>query len=57
MNLTTQTILKHIRAGEAQEENLILEEISKKGGEINVIPRLRKLIVKIRSSPLEVRSG
>ena len=48
MNLTTQEILKHVKAGEACEENIILEEISKKSGDVNVILRLRKLIVKIQ---------
>ena len=49
INLTTQEILKFIKAGEAQDENTILEEISE--GFIDIIPKLRKLIVKIRSSP------
>jgi hypothetical protein len=51
MNLTCQEILKNIKAGEAQAENEILEEISKGNNDINVIPKLRKLIVKIRASP------
>jgi hypothetical protein len=52
MNITTQIILKHIKAGEAKDESLILEELSEKSDDvINVIPRLRKLIVKICSSP------
>jgi len=45
INLTTQEILKFIKAGEAQDENTILEEISE--GFIDIIPKLRKLIVKI----------
>ena len=48
INLATQEILKFIKAGEAQNENTILEEISE--GFIDIIPKLRKLIVKIRSS-------
>jgi len=51
MNLTCQEILKNIKAGEAQAENEILEEISKGKNDINIIPKLRKLIVKIRASP------
>lgn len=51
MNLTCQEILKNIKAGEAQDENDILKEISEKSVDLSVIPRLRKLIVKIRSSP------
>jgi hypothetical protein len=49
INLTTQEILKHIKAGEAQDERIILEADS--GEFINILPKLRKLIVKIRSSP------
>ncbi|CAB5351658.1 unnamed protein product [Rhizophagus irregularis] len=52
MNLTVQEILKHIRAGEAQDENIILEELLEKNNKTNdIIPKLRKLIVKIRASP------
>jgi hypothetical protein len=51
MNLTCQEILKNIKAGEAQDENDILKEISEKSVDLSVIPQLRKLIVKIRSSP------
>ncbi len=51
MNLTCQEILKNIKAGEAQDEDEILKEISKGNDDINVIPKLRKLIVKIRASP------
>ena len=51
MNLTCQEILKNIKAGEAQDEDEILKEISKGNDNINVIPKLRKLIVKIRASP------
>ena len=50
INLTSQEILKFIKAGEAQEENEILTELSQNNN-IEIIPRLRKLIVKIRSSP------
>ena len=46
INLTSQEILKFIKAGEAQDEHTILEETSD-----DIIPKLRKLIVKIRSSP------
>ena len=34
-----------------QDEDEILKEISKGNNDINVIPKLRKLIVKIRASP------
>ncbi|CAB4414418.1 unnamed protein product [Rhizophagus irregularis] len=52
MNLAVQEILKHIKAGEAQDEDSILENLSSGTISTNkVIPRLRKLIVKIRSSP------
>ena len=40
-----------LKAGEAQNENEILKEISNGNDDINVIPKLRKLIVKIRASP------
>ena len=50
MNLTCQEILKNIKAGEAQDEDEILKEISNGNDDINVIPKLRKLIVKIRAS-------
>ena len=46
MNLTCQEILKNIKAGEAQDEDEILKEISNGNDDINVIPKLRKLIVK-----------
>jgi len=48
--LATTEILKNIKAGEPQEEISILENISKEN-DVEVIPRLRKLVVKIRSSP------
>jgi len=51
MNLTCQEILKNIKASEAQDEDEILKEISNGNDDINVIPKLRKLIVKIRASP------
>ena len=50
MNLTCQEILKNIKADEAQDEDEILKEILKGNDDINVIPKLRKLIVKIRTS-------
>ena len=50
-NLTCQEILKNIKAGETQDEDEILKEILKGNDDINVIPKLRKLIVKIRASP------
>ena len=48
INLTSQEILKFIKAREVQDEHTILEEISE--GFIDIIPKLRKLIVKIRFS-------
>jgi len=42
MNLTCQEILKNIKAGEAQDEDEILKEISNGNDDINVIPKLRK---------------
>ena len=45
INLTLQEILKFIKAREAQDEHTILEETSE--GFIDIIPKLRKLIVKI----------
>src|SRR6059058_4894066 len=51
MNLTCQEILKNIKACEAQDEDEILKEILNRNDDINVIPKLRKLIVKIRASP------
>lgn len=51
MNLTCQEILKNIKAEEAQDENDILKEISKGSRDAHVIPKLRKLIIKIRASP------
>jgi hypothetical protein len=54
MNLAVQEILKYVRAGEAEEEDIILSELSSENNNNNnmeVIPKLRKLIVKIRSSP------
>ena len=50
MNLTCQEILKNIKASEAQDEDEILKGISNGNDNINVIPKLRKLIVKIRAS-------
>jgi hypothetical protein len=37
MNLTTQEILKHIKAGEAQEENEILNE---NDNAVEIIPKV-----------------
>ena len=55
INLTVQEILKNIKAGDAQEEDELLELVSQEEQEDNVnveiIPKLRLLIVKIRSSP------
>ena len=55
INLTVQEILKYIKAGEAQEEDELLELISQEQEEevinVEVIPKLRRLIAKIRSSP------
>ena len=55
INLTVQEILKNIKAGDAQEEDELLELVSQEEQEDNVnveiIPKLRRLIVKIRSSP------
>ncbi|GBC19616.2 zinc finger BED domain-containing protein RICESLEEPER 2-like [Rhizophagus irregularis DAOM 181602=DAOM 197198] len=48
MNLAVQEILKQIKAGEAEPEDAILEMPINTG---EVIPKLRKLIVKIRASP------
>ena len=36
MNLTCQEILKNIKAGEAQDEDEILKEISKENDNINI---------------------
>ncbi|CAB5357933.1 unnamed protein product [Rhizophagus irregularis] len=42
MNLTVQEILKHIRVGEAQDENIILEELLEKNNKTNdIIPKLK----------------
>lgn len=49
INLAVQEILKHIKAEEAEDENIILSKLSHSNN--NIIPKLRKLIVKIRSSP------
>ena len=51
INLTTQEILKYLKAGDAIDENEILMGISQQNNNIETIPKLRKLIVKIRSSP------
>lgn len=49
INLTTKEILKYVKAGEASEGITILEDNSDENG--SVIPKLRKLVVKINSSP------
>jgi len=53
INLTVQEILKHIKAEGAQEENELLELISQEedNANVEVIPKLRRLLVKIRCSP------
>ena len=53
INLAVQENLKHVKTGEAEEENVILSELSEKSKNNNmgVISKLRKLIVKIRSLP------
>ena len=55
INITVQEILKYIKAGEAQEEEELLELITQEEREDNInteiIPRLRRLIIRIRSSP------
>src|SRR3954454_11360551 len=55
INLTVQEILKNIKAGDAQEEDELLEQVFQKEKEdtfnVDLIPKLRRLIVKIHSSP------
>lgn len=56
INLTVQEILKYIKAGEAQEEDEILELISQEKRQenhinIKIMPRLRRLVIKLQSSP------
>jgi hypothetical protein len=55
INLTVQEILKHIKAGEAQEEDELLKLISQEEQDdamnVEIIPKLRRLLTKIRSSP------
>ena len=55
INLTVQEILKNIKAGDAQEEDELLELVSQEEQEddvnVEIIPKLRLLIVKICSSP------
>ncbi|CAG8704200.1 1210_t:CDS:2, partial [Ambispora leptoticha] len=51
INLVVQDILKQIKAGEAQTEDNILDNIDTIITAGEIIPKLRKLIVKIRSSP------
>ncbi|EXX56006.1 hypothetical protein RirG_220070 [Rhizophagus irregularis DAOM 197198w] len=51
MNIVVQDILKQIKAGEAQTEDFILDNIDETIPAGEIIPKLRKLIVKIRSSP------
>ena len=54
INLMVQEILKNIKAGDAQEEDELLELVSQEEQEddvnVEIIPKLRRLIVKIRSS-------
>ena len=53
INLTVQEILKNVKAGDAQEEDELLAIVSQEEQEDNVnveiISKLRRLIVKIRS--------
>ena len=52
INLTSQEILDKANAGEAQEEDAILAETEiSQNNNIEIIPKLRKLIVKIRCLP------
>ena len=55
INLTVQEILKNIKAGDTQEEDELLELVSQEEQEndvnVEIIPKLRRLIVKIRSLP------
>ncbi|CAB5213516.1 unnamed protein product [Rhizophagus irregularis] len=53
MNLAVQEILKYIKAGEPQDEDIILDDILNNTNLFTnkIIPKLRKLIVKIRASP------
>ena len=55
INLTVQEILKNIKTGDIQEEDELLELVSQEEQEddvnVEIIPKLRLLIVKIRSSP------
>ncbi|CAG8796190.1 12516_t:CDS:2, partial [Dentiscutata erythropus] len=51
INLVVQDILKQFKAGEAQTENAILDNINTPIMAGDIIPKLRKLVVKIRSSP------
>src|SRR5207253_10751083 len=50
INLTVQEILKNIKAGDAQEEDELLELVSQEEQEddvnVEIIPKLRLLIVK-----------
>ena len=50
--MTSQEILDKANAGEAQEEDAILAETEiSQNNNMEIIPKLRKLIVKIRCSP------
>ncbi|CAG8736353.1 776_t:CDS:2, partial [Racocetra fulgida] len=51
INIGVQDILKNLKAGEAQTENDILDNLNKSLNTGEIIPKLRKLIVNIRSSP------
>src|SRR5207249_10939844 len=54
INLTVKEILKNIKAGDAQEEDELLELVSQEEQEddvnVEIIPKLRLLLVKISSS-------
>ena len=55
INLTVQEILKNIKAREAQEEDELLELISREEQDdvvnVEIIPKLRRLLTKIHSLP------
>ena len=58
MNLAVQAILKAVKIGKPQEEEELLEEIENEKGGVaikDVASKLRKVIVKIRSSPQRSR--
>ncbi|CAG8690565.1 2244_t:CDS:2, partial [Cetraspora pellucida] len=51
INLAVQDILKQLKAGKAQTENAIFDNMNTPIMAGNIILKLRKLVVKIRSSP------